>query len=80
MENSTKTEIRYSYKQKYKAVDVWRSSFGPISVAAIFDVYSQVFRIPVKKVKKIKFYVVVDALRKLEDSDYVAYDDRKIYN
>jgi len=77
-------ELKYKKKrrddlplsQRYSEVDVWKATFGPISVVAIFDVYSQKFKIPFYEARKLKFTDCVEALRKLQDPEYVCWKDK----
>lgn len=59
-------------RRKFKAVDVWQKRFGPISEKAVYDVFQQAFNIEPHNMKKYSFPHCVNALRKLENPDYVA--------
>lgn len=59
-------------KRRFKAVDVWRAEFGPVSVRAIYDLYSQKFNVETQNMKKYSFQECVNALRKLEDPEYIS--------
>lgn len=65
--------------KRFLAVDVWRSEFGPISVKAIHDVYSQKFNVDPQNMNNYSFSKCVDALRKLEDPEYVSPQDSDLY-
>jgi len=57
-------------KKRFVAVDLWRSQFGPVSVKAIYDVYSQKFNVELSNMKNYSFQRCINALRKLEDPTY----------
>ena len=59
-------------RKKYISVDLWRSSFGPVSVSAIFNIYSQKFNVPVHELKNHSFQKCIDSLRLLENPDYIS--------
>lgn len=63
-------------KKRFIAVNVWRKSFGPVAVAAVFDIYSQKFNIPLAEAKKMNFTDCVDSLRKLEYENYIPHSQR----
>jgi len=63
---------RTKTRKRYAAVDVWQSQFGPVSVSAVFDIYSQKFNVPMHEMKNYKFFQCIDALRLLEDPEYVS--------
>lgn len=75
MENTTKVRTK-KIRAKYTDVNVWAKTFGPIAVAAVFDVYSQRMKVPYANAKKLNFTHCVEALRKLEDIDYVPWKNR----
>lgn len=57
-------------RKLFKAVDVWRSQFGPVSERAIRDVYAQRFNVKINNVKDYSLSHCINALRKLEDPEY----------
>lgn len=59
-------------RKRFIAVDVWQSQFGPVSERAVYDIFSQKFNIETHNMRKYSFPHCVNALRKLEDPDYVA--------
>lgn len=59
-------------RKRFIAVDVWQSKFGPVSERAVYDIYSQKFNVELYNMKKYSFPHCVNALRTLEDPDYVA--------
>ena len=59
-------------RKSFVAVDVWRSKFGPVSERAIYDVYAQKFNVEQHNMKKYSFQQCVNALRKLDNPEYVA--------
>lgn len=65
-----------SKKQRrlFLSVDVWRATFGPVSVTAIYDVFQQKFGIEKHNMKNYSFSHCVEALRKLEDPNYKTGD------
>ena len=58
-------------KNRFISVDVWRSSFGDISVKAIFELYRTHSGCTSEQFKKTKMRDMVDYLRKLDNPDYV---------
>jgi len=50
-------------RQKFLAVDVFRTSFGEVSESAVYDVYSTLFDVPKSKIRKHLFPTYVKALR-----------------
>ena len=65
-----KTKGTNKEKKRFLGVDVWRASFGPVSVRAIYDVFSQKFNIEPQNMKKYTLSHCINALRKLEDPTY----------
>lgn len=63
-------------RSRYTHVDVWSKTFGPIAVAAVFDVYSQKMSVPYSDAKRLNFTHCVEILRKLEDPTYVPWKNR----
>lgn len=61
---------RKKVRKRFIAVDVWQTQFGDVSVRAVYDVYSQKFNVELHNMKNYSFSHCVNALRKLEDSDY----------
>lgn len=59
-------------RKRFIAVDVWQSTFGPVSERAIYDIYSQKFNVEIHNMRKYTFPHCVNALRKLEDPEYEA--------
>lgn len=59
-------------RRKFTDVDVWQKEFGSISVRAVFDVFSTKFKVETHNMKNYSFSDCVNALRKLEDPDYIA--------
>lgn len=76
---NTKTNKRSKVRKRFIGVDVWRKQFGPVSVRAIFDVYSQKFNVETYNMKDYSFQHCVNALRKLEDPSYVAPTSQSSY-
>lgn len=65
-------------RKKFLAVDVWQTKFSSISVRAVKDVYSTKFRVESYNMKKYSFSKCINALRKLEDPEYIAPQDSEI--
>lgn len=61
-------------KKRFLEVDLWQKQFGEVSVKAVYDIYSQKFNVDPRNMKKYSFPHCVNALRKLENPDYVAPD------
>lgn len=59
-------------RKRFIAVDVWQTKFGPVSERAVYDIYSQKFNVELHNMKKYSFPHCVNALRLLEDPEYVA--------
>ena len=59
-------------RNRFIAVDVWQSKFGPVSERAVYDIYSQKFNVELHYMKKYSFSQCVNALRLLEDPTYIA--------
>ena len=59
-------------RKRFVAVDVWQTKFGPVSERAVYDLYSQKFNVELHNMKKYSFPHCVNALRSLEDPEYVA--------
>ena len=74
-----KSKSKKKIRKRFAGVDVWRSQFGPVSVRAIFDVYSQRFNVEIHNMKKYSLQHCIDALRKLEDPDYTPPTDKSSY-
>lgn len=72
MAKNTNTQRKPRQRRKFLAVDVWQTQFGPVSETAIYDVYSTKFKVEQHNMKNYTFSHCVNALRKLEDPDYVA--------
>ena len=70
-------QTKKTKRQRYKDVNVWRTHFGSVSVLAVYDVYSQKFDVPYWIAKKMDFSKCVEALRKLENPDYVPHKERQ---
>lgn len=79
MANLKNNKRRTKSKKRFIAVDVWRSQFGPVSVRAIFDIYSQKFNVESHNMKDYSFQHCVNALRKLEDPSYEAPTSQSSY-
>ena len=73
----TKSNQKRKPRQKFAAVDVWQTYFGPISERAVYDIYSQKFNIELRNMRKYSFSHCLNALRKLENEDYVAPTNKK---
>lgn len=72
MDNNKKVQPRKRKPRKrFIAVDVWQTQFGPVSERAVYDIYSQKFNVELHNMKKYSFPHCVNALRQLEDPDYV---------
>ena len=54
-------------RKRFVSVDVWQSKFGPVSERAIYDVYSQRFKVQLYNMKNYSFFHCVKALRELGD-------------
>lgn len=69
-------------KKRFRAVDVWRTSFGPISVKAVFDVYSQKFNVEPREMsnRKYTFSYCINKLRLLDDPDYKEPENQISHN
>ena len=61
-------------RKQFLSVDVWRPTFGPVSVTAVYDVFQQKFGVEKHNMKNYSFSHCVEALRKLEDEDYKTGD------
>lgn len=72
MDNKLNPKKRKTTRKRFVAVDVWQKQFGPVSERAVYDIYSQKFDIELRNMKKYSFSHCVNALRKLENPDYVA--------
>jgi hypothetical protein len=68
-------EGKLPYWMRFKGVNIWKSQFSEYSTIAIFDLYSQKFNISFIEARRLKFSHCVDALRKLEDPNYVSYSN-----
>ena len=62
-------------KKRFLEVDVWRKTFGPVSVRAIYDVFSQKMKVEPHNMKNYTLPMCINALRKLEDPTYEAPKD-----
>jgi hypothetical protein len=51
-------------RQMYKDVDVFRSTFGPVSEKAVYDVFQTTFKVEKHNMRKYSFSHCVQALRK----------------
>lgn len=81
MSRNNKTQKRRKRSEetpwlRYKGVNVWKTKFGTTAVAAVFDIYSQRFDIPLREARRLDFNHCVDALRKLEDPSYIPWKQR----
>lgn len=76
--------VKINTKQKRKprkpflAVDVWQQTFSSISVRAIKDVYSTKFKVEPYNMKNYSLSHCINALRKLEDPEYIKPEDFKL--
>ena len=61
---------RVKKKNRFVAVDVWRSEFGEPSVKAIFELYRVHTNCTQEELKQTSLREAVDYLRKLEKPDY----------
>ncbi len=59
-------------RKRFIAVDVFQSQFGPVSERAVYDLYSQRFNVESHNMNSYSFSHCVNALRKLEDPNYIA--------
>jgi len=66
-------------KKRFIAVDVWQTEFGPVSVRAVYDVYAQKFNVELHNVQKNSFQHCINALRSLEDPDYIPPQDQSSF-
>lgn len=57
-------------KNKFTSVDVWRPTFGGVSVKAIFELYRNLSGCTQQEFAKTKFREMVDYLRKLDNPNY----------
>ena len=62
---------------RFKGVDVFRTYFGSVSEAAVFDVYSQTQGVSVSEAKRKTFHHCVETLRKIQNPDYILNVDRE---
>lgn len=69
---NNKAQKKKRPRERFIAVDVWRSQFGPVSERAVYDVYAQKFNVELHNMRKYSFSDCINALRKLEKPDYVA--------
>ena len=70
MDNSKsikKTNKKVTPRKRFTAVDVWQTKFGPVSERAVYDLYSQRFKVELYNMKKYSFPHCVKALRDLND-------------
>lgn len=58
------------------AVDVWRPTFGEHSVNAIYKLHAELFKIKREDMRKYSFTHCVDAIRLLEDPNYIPPNKR----
>ena len=73
-ENSKSRVPQRRPRRRFLEVDVWRSRFGPMSVKAIYDVYSTKFNTEIYYKNQKTFTNCVNALRKLDNPDYISPD------
>jgi len=75
LERTIETQKTRKSKKKKKLlyVDVWQREFGQISVRAVFEIYARMFEVEKEDMRKYSFTHCVNALRKLEDPDYVHF-------
>lgn len=59
-------------RKRFLQVDVWQTQFGPVSERAVYDIFAQRFNVELHNMKKYSFPDCVNALRKLENPDYMA--------
>lgn len=52
--------------QRFKAVNIWKKSFGPVATMAIFDLYSQNFGVTYAEARRLKFTHCIESLRELD--------------
>ena len=78
--NKEKKQKNKKPRKKFLAVDVWRSKFGPTSVRAIYDVYATAFNVEIHNIKDYSFSHCVNALRKLENPNYIASQNASSYS
>lgn len=57
-------------RNRFKGVDVWRPSFGEVSVKAIYELYRITFQRDPSEMKGVTFRQIVDELRCLDNPDY----------
>lgn len=67
-----KFDIRKVSIGRMLEVDVWRKEFSDLSVGAILQIYARKFKVERHNMHKHSFSHCVDALRKLEDTDYIS--------
>ena len=77
--NTRKKQVNKKNRKRFIGVDVFRSHFGPVSVRAIYDVYSQKFNVEVYNMKKYSLSQCINALRKLENENYIPPHDKKAF-
>lgn len=58
-------------RKHFLQVDVWQSSFGPVSVRAVYDIFQQKKGIDTKNLNKYSFSECVNYLRGEEDPNYI---------
>ena len=73
---AVKSNKRKKVRKRFVGVDVWQSRFGEVSIRAVYDVYSQKFNVELHNMKNYSFSHCVNALRLLEDPDYVKPTDK----
>lgn len=72
MDNKNSQPKKRTPRKRFVAVDVWQTHFGPVSERAVYDIYSQKFNIELRNMRKYSFSQCINALRTLEDPEYVA--------
>ena len=70
--NIIKNKKKRKPKKRFLEVDLWQKEFGEVSVKAVFDIYSQKFKVDPRNMKKYSFPHCVNALRKIENPEYIA--------
>lgn len=72
MESTKTIKKNKKPRKRFTAVDIWQKSFGPVSERAVYDLYSQKFNVESHNMKSYSFSHCVNALRLLEDPEYIA--------
>lgn len=66
-----KSNSKQEQKTKFIAVDLWQKEFSPISVKAVCELYAQKMNLKLSNVNQHSFPKYLNALRVLEQPDYI---------